>query len=88
MLGSGEVEFFFDGNGDLWRGPSNRDDNLHYSKFEGFTDDNQPIWTLRRSDAPSTTLTAQQFETFLYRKMRERHREAAAKQVKNAASHL
>ncbi len=88
MLAAGQVEYFFDGNGNLWRGPSHRDENLHYSKFDGFTDDNQPIWVLQRSDAPQTTLTAQQFEDFLFRKLRERQREAAAKTVRDAACNL
>ena len=76
MLQAGEVEYFFDANGDLWKGPTNPDGNLHYSRFEGFTDHGDLIWVCRRSDPPEVKLNTKQFEDFLYRQMREIHRKA------------
>lgn len=88
LLTKGIVEYFFDANGDLWKGPTSPNDNLHYAKFEGFTDTGEMIWVCSRSDAPEMKLTAQQLEDFMYRELRKRHREAARKELKKLATHI
>lgn len=45
-------KYYLDTDGEVWRGPTNPDDNLHYGRFEGFRVDGGMIWVARRSAAP------------------------------------
>ena len=45
------LDYFLDAGGNLWKGPSAMDDNLHYARLEGIDRDGLPIWVLRQSEA-------------------------------------
>ena len=44
--------YVYDVDGRLWKGRTHPDENLHWSRLEGFTPQMQPIWVLRRTDPP------------------------------------
>jgi len=39
-------------DGTIWLGPINPLSNLHFAKFSGMDDGNDPIWILRSSECP------------------------------------
>jgi len=48
------MRYWIDGDNKLWHGPSSPDENLHYSRFEGFmrVAPFGEIWVLQRSSPP------------------------------------
>lgn len=51
--------YFIARDGALWFGPTNPEENLHYSKFAGSLDpEGNPIWVLSRTDPPNDAVRA------------------------------
>lgn len=51
--------YFIASDGALWFGPTNPEENLHYSKFAGSLDpEGNPIWVLSRTDPPADAVRA------------------------------
>lgn len=69
-----------DEEGKLWKGPTNPDENLHYSKFHGFMKDEpfDEIWVLERTDQPEISIEMPEDDVLLYiREMRNIHQVCA-----------
>ena len=84
----GELLYWVDDFGQLWRGPSSPNENLHYATFEGYTittQHHEPIWVMRRSDAPSGP-RFEQISSERARKVMELFRQEAIAEKRRRAS--
>ena len=53
------TQYWIDGRSRLWSGPTNPEENVHYSTFHGYSH-GEPIWILERSDEPDGRLIDEQ----------------------------